>query len=124
MWLRAFCGMTPSNSMYFEDSYFNNVTLVMNHFKDRQVFIMGDMNSRTGTPKHEQLQYVTNPDISINAHGRKLLTILDDNKRWCVVNGAKYNNRTYESKFTFHRGEVHSQNDLCITNHIENIHTF
>ena len=33
----------PSNSLYFEDSYFNNVTLVMNHFKDRQVFIMGDI---------------------------------------------------------------------------------
>ena len=94
----------------------------MNHFKDRHVFIMGDMNSRIGTPKHEQLQYHTNPDSSVNTHGRTLMRVLDENKRWCVVNGVKHNNKTFESKFTFYRGEVNSQNDLCITNCIENIH--
>ena len=114
----------PNNSAYFDDTYFNNLMLVMNHFKDRHVYIMGDMNSRIGTPEHEQLQYNENPDNSININGRALMKILDMNKRWCVMNGIKDNNKTFETKFTFYRGEVCSQNDLCITNCIEDIQEF
>ena len=113
----------PYNSTYFNDTYFNNLLLFMNHFKDRHVYVMGDLNSRTGTP-NGQLEYNENPDTIINTHGRTLMKILEDNQGWNIVNGAKYNYRTYDSNFTFYRGDVQSQNDLCITNSIADMKEF
>ena len=111
----------PSNSAYFDDMYFNNLDLVMNHFKDRHVFIMGDMNSRIGTPSHKQIDYMVNPDNTINSHGRTLMKMMEEYKEWNIANGAIYSGRTYDTKFTFYRGDVQSQNDLCITNWIDDL---
>lgn len=102
-------------------SLFNNLDLMLNHFKDRHVFIMGDMNSRVGTPIHEQFEYNTNPDTIINPNGRTLLKMLERYKRLNIVNGVVYNNRTFETKHTFYRGDVQSQNDICITNCMDDL---
>ena len=97
----------PNNSTYFDDTYFNNLDLMMNHFKDRHVFVMGDINSRVGTPIHKQLEYNTNPDTIINANGRTLLKMLERYNQWNIINGVVYDNRSFETKHTFYRGNVH-----------------
>ena len=114
----------PYNSTYFDETYFHNLDLIMNHFSERQVFVMGDLNCRTGTPTHEDLCYKTNPDIVINNNGKSLLQILERYKKWNIINGAIFNNRVFDTKYTFFRGEVQSQNDICITNWMNDVKTF
>ena len=64
----------PENSHFYNDIYFDNLQMLMNHFHDRQLLIMGDLNSRVGDTKNSEkdLNYHKNPDIAINKHGRTL----------------------------------------------------
>ena len=42
----------------------------------------------------------------------------------CIVNGRIVNNKIFDSKFTFFRGKVRSQNDLVLSNSLETIDSF
>ena len=58
----------PSNSQYFSNNYFNNLRMLYDFFHNKQLVILGDLNSRTSTPlfasRHEW--YTENPDTVIN----------------------------------------------------------
>ena len=115
--------IAPNNSPYFTDDYFNNLELVLNHFKNRQIIIIGDMNSRIATPDGP-FKYKPNPDTVINSNGRNLLNILNNHAELFVINGIIHNNLTYDSDFTYFRGKLCSQNDLCLTTSITSLQQF
>ena len=71
------------------------------------MYITGDMNARVGTISNSN--HRTNPGVVINPNGKNLIDILN-----VVLNGL--NNRKFESKYTFFRGNARSQVDLAITN--------
>ena len=64
--------ITPDNSKYKNPEIFSNIDFILNVYKDYQIFIIGDLNSRCGTPIAPNVQYAPNPDTVINTHGRKL----------------------------------------------------
>ena len=103
----------PRNSAYYDDSYFKNCELLMDYYKDKNLIIAGDLNSRIGTiPNHS-----VNPDPVINQNGTTLRGILESNPTFTVVNGLEIGQ--FDSKFTFYRGKVRSQVDLTITNTVK-----
>ena len=105
----------PTNSIYFEESYFENLDLIYNTFHSHSIFIMGDLNCRVGTPSHTEISYSQNPDTVVNTHGSKL-------KKWIggtdlkILNGCTLDTRKLATNFTFFRGNSRSQNDLILSN--------
>ena len=107
----------PSNSTYFKDEYFSNLDLIYNRFRSYVFLIMGDLNPRVGTPTYDtDLRYFDNPDSTINSNGMKLLNWLKGKKDAFIVNGLVTDQKNSDSKFTFFRGNLRSQNDLLISN--------
>ena len=116
--------IVPYNSRYYSDSYFHNFELILSQFSHRHVFVIGDMNSRVGTPIYERFAYKENPDSTINSNARYLLKLLEEYNKMFIVNGIIHDSATYDSEFTFYRGKVRSQNDLCVTDSIDEINGF
>ena len=114
--------IVPDNSKYKIEKIFSVVDFIIKNFKDKYIYIMGDLNARCGTPS-STLQYARNPDAIINSNGRKLLSICNDNDL-VVVNGLKHNGVCYDSNFTYFRGELRSQNDWLITNTVDTVESF
>ena len=115
--------IVPNNSSYFTDDYFSNLELILDHFKNRRIIVIGDMNSRIGTPT-TPFTYKVNPDNIINTNGKNLLSIINRHSEVFVINGIMGENIIYDSDFTYFRGMVASQNDLCLTNNIDIIKNF
>ena len=109
--------IVPNNSSYFTDDYFSNLELILDHFKNRHIIVIGDMNSRIGPPA-TPFTYKVNPDSIINTNGKNLLSIINRHSEVFVINGIIRENIIYDSDFTYFRGMVASQNDLCLTNNI------
>ena len=106
----------PSNSAYFDERYFENLDLIFKTFRSYQLIILGDLNSRIGTPSYDAtFCYVQNPDTSTNANGIRLLKWLMNNDI-VIVNGLIRNHKCFDSNFTFFRGSLCSQNDLILSN--------
>ena len=112
--------LPASNSKYFISNpvYFKNLEKMLKCYDNK------DMNSRTGTPTSNNRVYINNPDPVINSHGRQLLKLCKENKTCYIVNGLVIDNRYFESKLTFFRGRVSSQNDICISNNPNEIQNF
>ena len=107
----------PSNSAYFTDEYFSNLELIYSKFRLYKLLIMGDLNSRTGTPVyHTEFRYLDNPDSIMNSNGIKLINWLKGKNDIFIVNGFITDGKKMESNFTFFRGNLRSQNDLVISN--------
>ena len=87
---------------------------------------MGDLNSRFGQPPlfDEQMSYKANPDKIINANGRSLIRILNEEKSFHLVNGLETKSLHCDSTFTFFLGDVSSQNDISLTNNTDLISEF
>ena len=116
----------PSNTIYYSDLYFENLSLVIASFQQsKDIYIFGDLNTRVGNnfPKNNY-SYKLNPDITCNKNGRNLMDILNQHKNLAIVNGIIYKNRIIDSKFTCIRSAGSSQVDLAITNNIDSIHSF
>ena len=113
----------PSDSTYFDDVYFANLRLLIQHFRHCTFIICGDLNSRIGDIVHnnQEITHVNNPDQKINTNGRNLRYVLEDNVNLVVINGCIRNKVVFDSNFTFHRGLERSQIDILLTNDIENI---
>ena len=92
----------PSNSLYFEDCYFENLGLILNHFlESHSVYLLGDLNSRVGDLDGlNGNKYIQNPDVFINRNGRELKKILNAYPDLMVVNGLLYKYRKFDSKYT------------------------
>ena len=93
----------------------------MEGFRDYMIYVIGDFNARCGTP--EVTKYAENPDKGVNSYGKKLLALCRKNK-FSLVNGLKLGMKTFDSKFTFFRGNLKSQNDWCITNKLQSVRSF
>jgi hypothetical protein len=114
----------PSNSKYFDELYFNNLDLIFSKFYSHQLLILGDLNSRIGTPLYNHsLRYTVNPDGILNANGTRLIKWLTG-KHMFVVNGLINGSCQFDSKFTFYRGRTCSQNDLVLSNCLNVVKSF
>ena len=113
----------PENSNYYDDIYFDNLQMLLNHFSDRHLLIMGDLNSRYGelTNKQNNFTHLRNPDKTTNKHGRTLIDILQSNPNFFILNGLQHVGKSFDSNYTFHRGTVSSQVDIALSNDIDNI---
>ena len=114
--------IVPDNSKYKVKKIFSIIDFIIKNFKNKLVYIMGDLNARCGTPI-STLQYACNPDKTINSNGRKMLSICADNDL-VLVNGLTYDGTSYDSEFTYFRGQLRSQNDWFITNAIGTVASF
>ena len=67
--------LPPIESKYYSSDCFNALDLVCHTFlNSTQFYVLGDFNSRIGTPVSSQ--YQPNPDIVVNSHGKSLLDII------------------------------------------------
>ena len=111
----------PINSVYFDDSYFMNLDIIYRKFYNHQVIITGDLNCRIGTPTYDvEHNYTNNPDGITNANGEKLLRWLEG-KNVLIVNGLSWKGKVHDSRYTWYRGKLRSQNDLIISNGLDEI---
>ena len=104
------------NSKYYTSNpiYFKNLALILDFYKNKTVHIVGDMNARTGTPVLNNRIYKVNPDYVVNSHGRPVLRLCTEDM-CCIINGLWLPYTQFDSKLTFFRGRVSSQNDLCLS---------
>ena len=105
--------IVPDNSKYKIEKIFSIIDFIIKNFKNKYVYIMGDLNARCGIPV-STLQYACNPDKIINSNGRKMLSVCSENDL-VLVNGLTYDGISHDSKFAFFRGQLRSQNDWFIT---------
>ena len=115
--------ITPENSKYKVPHIFSILENIIKSFNNYRVFLIGDLNSRCGNSITRNLQYLPNVDPIVNSHGRKLNKLCIDNEM-IIVNGLKYKSKSFDSNFTFFRGNVKSQNDWCVTNFIDGVVSF
>ena len=105
--------------------YYNRTSLIdfiIKNFKNKYLYIMGDLNARCGTPS-SMFHYDCNPDTTINSNGRKLLSLCSDNDL-VLVNGLHHNGKTHDSKFTYFRGQLRTQNDWLISNTVTSLYKY
>ena len=116
--------VVPDNSKFKVDKIFSIINFIIQNFPRDHVYMMGDMNARCATPDNTHThQYIRNPDNVINSNGRKLMSLCAESDL-VIVNGLKYRDRQFDTNFTYHRGNLKSQNDWCVTNHIESVRSF
>ena len=115
----------PSNSIYFDDIYMDNLNLIHDKYGSKKLIIIGDLNARIGdiSCRNPKISHQKNPDTAVNANGIKLVSWLRTNDDMVVVNGANYigKEKSFDTNFTFYRGMKKSQNDLTITNDLDMI---
>ena len=116
----------PSNSEYHDEIYMKNLDLIYNKFKSTHLIITGDLNSRVGSIvyKNTSIQHTANPDHTVNSNGRDLLHWINNNNDMILVNGLIHGDSTFDSTFTYYRGTLRSQNDIALSNNIQNIQSF
>ena len=112
--------LPPSNSVYYDEKYFENLDLIYGMFHSYQLFVVGDLNCRVGTPSHSNINYTSNPDTVVNRNGSKLNKWLCG-KNLCIMNGYNSETKKMDSNFTFFRGKSRSQNDLILSNTIDTV---
>ena len=115
--------ITPENSLYKNPQIFSTIDFIVKSFSNCNIYVIGDLNARCGDPVIAGYSYTRNTDSGINAHGRKLVSLCNNN-HLAIVNGLIHASKIFESDFTFFRGKLKSQNDWCVTNSIENIDSF
>ena len=100
---------------------FENIKLFLDRFKKTYYFV-GDLNSRLGewisVKRH---QYKSTPDKIINQNGRRLKQIICNFSDIVLINGLIWDHKKIDSRYTFYRGGVSSQVDLCLTNDINEL---
>ena len=115
--------IVPDNSKYKIDYVFPLLDFIIKNFKTKHLYIMGDLNARCATPVDTAYHYAHNPDNVLNSNGRKVLSICSENSL-IIVNGLQHGGLCFDSKFTFHRGKLRSQNDWLITNALDSVASF
>ena len=123
------CGfyIPPDTSKYFDTQMDLLETLsVYDKTDPRKILICGDLNSRIGVVNSLNGEvYQPNPDATLNQHGRRLLTICESNNL-VPLNMLIKNQTRFRSGFTFHRGNLKSQNDwiICSKNLVDCVSEF
>ena len=116
----------PSNSPFYDEIYFKNCELIMDHFSDMHTLIVGDLNSRVGAAEsiYSDIDYKQNPDQIINRTGRILRDTCVANPNYVLLNGYVGRDKNFDSKFTFYRGPLRSQVDVALSNNLQHINSF
>ena len=109
----------PIDSIYFKDELF---TSLANEFlpKERERVIIGggDINCRIGNLVKKPVrnsEYRNNPDTETNSHGRFFADICKSYECF-PLNNLTYRNKHFDGKFTYHKGNKKSQNDIVVAN--------
>ena len=116
----------PSNSVYYNDVYMENVKLLHEKFKKRRLIMLGDWNSRVGDISYTdpRITHYRNPDDTVNSNGRQILKWIEQNQDMLLMNGLKYEDKHFDSDYSFYRGRLMSQNDIAFSNDIKSISSF
>ena len=69
----------------------------------------GDINSRVGDVT------IKTPDQIVNSHGLEVIKICETFK-CLILNNMSTDNKNFDGKFTFHKGDRKSQNDIVLSN--------
>ena len=115
--------LPPAESNYYSSDYFDALDLMCHTFSNRELYVLGDFNSRIGTPTSPSLDYQPNPDIEINNHGKSLLDIINKHNL-TVVNGCISEHTICNTAFTYHLENRRSQIDLALCTKIDYIQSF
>ena len=114
--------LPPVESTYYSYDYFDALDSMCHAFSNKELYLLGDFNSRIGTPV-SQLQYQPNPDSETNSHGKSLLSIINK-YHLTVVNGCINNQITCDTKFTYYKENKRSQIDLVLCTDINHVNSF
>ena len=116
--------IVPDNSKFKVKEIFSILDFIIKNFKERSLYIVGDLNARCGTPdNYHNYNYAVNPDKIINTNGKKCMCLCSDNDL-VMVNGLLYKGKCFDTNYTYFRGLSKSQNDWCITNSIDSVVSF
>ena len=110
----------PSDSPYHQ---ITDMCDVANMFvpKDQDCIVLGggDLNGRVGDIKMnmplKDMKYLPNVDKIVNDNGKEILKICRS-FRCFIVNNLQFQDKKFESDFTFYKGNKKSQNDLILAN--------
>ena len=92
----------PVNSIYYKKDYFNQLEIILHHYKLKKVILVGYLNQcKIWSAPH----YRQNPDVTLNNHGRKLIKICNLHG-FHIVNGL---DSECDTKFTWFKGKLRSQ---------------
>ena len=86
--------------------------------KDTVVLTGGDINSRVGDlihPPDKCGEYRPNPDKQVNSLGRFVADICNSFKCY-ALNNLTFKGKIFDGKYTFHKADRKSQNDIVIGN--------
>ena len=86
--------------------------------KDTVVITGGDINSRVGDLIHPPDKcgvYRDNPDKQVNSHGKFVADICSSFKCY-ALNNLTFKGKIFDGKYTFHKADRKSQNDIVIGN--------
>ena len=116
--------LPPIESKFYSNDYFDTLDLICETFAHKkQFYLVGDFNSRIGTPMSSSMQYQPNPDTGTNNHGKHLLDIIQKHNLH-VINGSTCDHLTCDSAFTYFKANKKSQIDLALCNTVGNIQSF
>ena len=101
------CYITPSDSPYYDAAVFGYLQGLMKRDGSKQFFILGDLNSRVGTPTSlkcddSYLQYVGCEDPNLNLNGTSILRLCEENEL-AVINNLKYGDVHFKSNLSFRK---------------------
>lgn len=118
--------ITPSNSKYYNNSLFQYIKFVADFYKEKNVFIIGDLNCRINIPTNIdplKLYYKPNPDPVTNENGKRMIDLCEKNKL-IAINGLVSDKVNCDTDFTWFRANLKSQNDWAFCNSTNCIHKF
>ena len=118
--------ITPSNNIYFNDKYFQNLKILLDLYVLHQtIIIIGDLNARMANDfSSKGITYQSYPDENKNPNCKTLKEIIDEYDDILLINGLQLQNKSFDSKFTFYRGRLKSQIDVCLSNNVDILNEF
>ena len=120
----------PVDSPYYNDVCFTSIPNAFHGDDNKKVIIGGgDLNCRVGDISQSLpllgCHYRANADREVNSHGRFLKKVCKSYSCF-ILNNLSIGEKNLDGDFTFCRGGMMSQNDLCLTNEagLKNVEQF
>ena len=101
------CYIAPADSPYYDPAVFGYVQGLVKNDEGKQVFVMGDLNSRVGAPTDlyigkEKCVYEGIEDAVVNKNGKGILQLCEET-RLVVINNLRYSDSHFKSKLSFRK---------------------
>ena len=99
------CYIAPSDSPYYDGAIFGHLQSLIKRDESKKLFIMGDLNSRVGSPadlqvENEKCVYNGVEDLTVNSNGKCMLQLCED-CNLVIINNLKYRERHFKSNLSF-----------------------